>query len=136
MDRGAIPTYDRLMTKTILMAAAVLVTGCADDDDKSYLKAEIECGDSWLSLTPEDNYAGASCDAACDPKPDQGLAACDTTLRYTPLGSSEQINFPCLSTFEIDGVRGCCASLGRPAMIKPGNAEPARTRSMFFLTCQ
>lgn len=120
------------MTKTILIALIAALAGCADDDDRGYLKSELTCGDTW-----QDVGRLGKCDAACVPRPEQAGDACLTALEYTPMGGTKT-TFECPATFEIDGVRGCCDSpFNGDAMIKAGvDGEPSRTRRIFFLTCK
>jgi len=131
MDRGAIPTYDRLMTKTILMAAAVLVTGCADDDAPNP-HVEAVCGDTW------DANEGRSCDIACEQMPTADELSgdgCETRLRVTFPGSPDP--FACPSTFIYGDSRGCCLPFNQDRMTDGTvSGEPERTRRVFFVRCK
>jgi hypothetical protein len=101
----------------------VVIAACGANDTG---KAEVTCGASWDKTPP----VAGTCDSACIDTMTGSGASCTTTIVYGPGGG----NYVCASTFDFEGVRGCCLDIGMLGQIS-GGSEPERQRRVFFLTC-
>ena len=105
----------------VLIVVIAACAGCTNDTGKT----EVACGASW-DTTPA---VAGTCDSACVEMMTGSGASCTTTIVYGSGG-----NYVCASTFDFEGVRGCCLDIGRLGQIN-GGTEPERQRRVFFLSC-
>ncbi len=105
----------------------VLLVGCGSDGASFVGKDEVPCGPSWARTPPVDG----TCDSACLEMPAAAGPSCETTVAY----NSGSGNYVCPTTFDFEGVTGCCLDIGMVGEIN-GVSEPKRQRRVFFLSCK